>query len=131
MELSDTVLTQYRDSFTVHVARLYSPRHHAPGKKKGNVLIPVNILTNNNNTFEINGNNLDVPLLTNALGNICLCFSALVLTKTKGRQMPIHYSAKKCNIQCVSSTLATQVTKQCISYIIVFTFQSFSISFKF
>lgn len=28
---------------------------------------------------------------------------------TKGRQMPIHYSSKKHNIQCVSSTLATQV----------------------
>jgi len=36
------------------------------------------------------------------------CFSTHK-DNTKGRQMPIHYSAKKHNIQCVSSTLATQV----------------------
>ncbi|XP_063692336.1 2-oxoisovalerate dehydrogenase subunit alpha, mitochondrial-like [Bolinopsis microptera] len=36
------------------------------------------------------------------------CFSTHK-DNTKGRQMPIHYSAKKLNIQCVSSTLATQV----------------------
>ena len=105
MELSDTVLTQYRDSFTVHVARLYSPRHHAPGKKKGNVLIPVNILTNNNNTFEINGNNLDVPLLTNALGNICLCFSALVLTKTTLKGGRCLYITRQRNVTYNASVL--------------------------
>ncbi|KAL5272318.1 hypothetical protein ACHWQZ_G000514 [Mnemiopsis leidyi] len=36
------------------------------------------------------------------------CFSTHK-DNTKGRQMPIHYSAKKLNIQCVSSTLGTQV----------------------
>ena len=38
----------------------------------------------------------------------CISISNLQ-DNTKGRQMPIHYSAKKLNIQCVSSTLATQV----------------------
>lgn len=36
------------------------------------------------------------------------CFSTHK-DNTKGRQMPIHYSACNLNIQCVSSTLATQV----------------------
>jgi len=36
------------------------------------------------------------------------CFST-TQDNAKGRQMPIHYSAKNCNIQCVSSTLGTQV----------------------